>query len=479
MALRIGHSNEILPRNVSIGNGFGQPDFLGGTMTKRLALLVGVLALGLLFRLPLASAQAPPGPIPQAQEQPPPNAAPQPEAKIVTAYTLPKDAYAKTERLSKIRLAFILIGTIYGLIVLWLILRLKLAPTYRDWAERASSNRFVQVLVFAPLLVLTIDVLGLPQEIYRHTVLRNYGLSVQGWGSWAWDWSKGEFVSVIVGIIVIAILYAVIRSSPRRWWFYFWLVSLPLLAAADFAQPLVIDPLFHKFEPLARKDPALTSTLEQMVQRTGENIPQERMFLMGEAVKGTDLNAYVTGFGASKRMVVYDTTVAKMTTPQIVAVMGHETGHYVLNHEIKGLAISAVALFIAFYLGFRLLGWILAWWGAAWEIQGVDDLASLPVLLLLLSIISFIASPVSNGVSRYFEHQADQYSIEVTHGLTPDAAQVGAQAFQVLGETNLEYPDPSWLDEKLTYDHPPTRDRIQFFLTYDPWSSGGTGEFVH
>ena len=361
---------------------------------KKLKLVLAACAIALCLHSPLAGAQAPPGPIPQAQEQQSSlNAAPQAATKIVTAYTLPPELYKKTERLSKIRLEFILVGTIYGLIVLWLILRLKFAPKYRDWAERASSNRFVQVLVFAPLLILTSDILGLPQEIYAHTVLRNYGLSVQGWGSWAWDQVKGELISIILGIILVAILYAVIRRSPKRWWFYFWLVSLPLVVLLTFLQPLIINPLFDKFEPLAQKDPALTAALEQMVQRAGENIPPERMFLMGEAVKGTDLNAYVTGFGASKRMVVYDTTVAKMTTPEIVAVMGHETGHYVLNHIAKGLLISFAGLFIAFYLGFRLLEWLVARRGAAWGIRGVDDLASLPVLLLLLSIITFIASP--------------------------------------------------------------------------------------
>jgi STE24 endopeptidase len=449
-------------------------------MTKKFALLVGILALALLFHSALARAQAPPGPIPPAQqEQSSLNSAPQAATQTITAYTLPPDLYQKTQRLSRIRLAFIIISTIYGLIVLWLLLRWKAAPKYRNWAENLSSNRFVQVLVFAPLLILSIDVLQLPEGIYAHTVLRNYGISVQGWGSWAWDWTKGEIVNVILGIILIAILYAVIRKSPQRWWFYFWLASLPLLVGLVFLQPLVIDPLFHKFEPLAQKDPGLTVALEQMVQRAGENIPPERMYLMGEAVKGTDLNAYVTGFGASKRIVVYDTTVAKMTTPEIVAVMGHETGHYVLNHIPKGLTIGAIGLLIFFYLGYRLIGGLLTWRGAAWGIRGLDDLASLPALMLLLSIMTFIASPLSNTFSRYFEHQADQYSAEVTHGLTPDAGQVGAQAFQVLGETNLEYPDPSWLNEKLTYDHPPTRDRVQFLLHYDPWSSGGTGEFVH
>ncbi len=450
---------------------------------KKLTLVLTAFLFALCFHSPRAGAQAPPGPIPPVAQQASPDSvqtsAPSAAPQKITAYTLPPELYKKTERLSNIRLGFIIGGTIYGLIVLWLVLRLKIAPKYRGWAERASSNLIVQVLVFAPLLILTIDVLELPENIYGHIVSRSYGLSVQGWGSWAWDWTKGELVNAIIGIIAITILYAAIRKSPRRWWFYFWLASLPLLAGIVFLQPLVIDPLFHKFEPLAQKDPALANALEQMVQRAGENIPTERMYLMGEAVKGTDLNAYVTGFGASKRMVVYDTTVAKMTTPEIVLTMGHETGHYVLNHIPKGLAIGAVGFFITFYLGFRFLGGMLARWGGTWGIRGVDDLASLPALLLLLSIITFIASPVSNSISRYFEHQADQYAIEVTHGLTPDEGQVAAQAFQVLGETDLEYPDPSRLNVLMTYDHPPARDRVHFFLTYDPWASGGTGEFVH
>jgi STE24 endopeptidase len=457
-------------------------------LMSKFMLVFAALLFAFCFHSLRAEAQAPPGPIPPVaqQEASPatpqpatPGAAPQVAPQKITEYTLPPDLYKKTERLSKIRLFFEIGGTIYGLIVLWLILRLKIAPKYRTWAERAASNLFVQALVFAPLLVLTIDVLELPEGIYGHIVSRSYGLSVQGWGSWAWDWTKGELVNVILGIILITILYAAIRKSPRRWWFYFWLASLPILVGLVFLQPLVIDPMFHKFEPLAQKDPALAASLEQMVQRAGENIPTERMYLMGEAVKGTDLNAYVTGFGASKRMVVYDTTVAKMTTPEIVLVMGHETGHYVLNHIPKGLAIGAIGLFIAFYLGFQFLDGMLARWGGAWEIRGVNDLASLPALLILLSVISFIGSPVSNAISRYFEHQADQYGIEVTHGLTPDAGQVAAQAFQVLGETDLEYPDPSPLNVLMTYDHPAARDRVHFFLTYDPWSSGGTGEFVH
>jgi STE24 endopeptidase len=457
----------------------------GGKM-KKITLVLSAPALGLALALcltPLAAhgqqSAAPTATTQQAAPSPPPAAAPQEAPKKVTAYTLPPDLYEKTKRLEKVRLAFFIIEPIYGLIVLWLFLRWKLGPKYRNWAEGVSSKFLLQAAIFAPLFVLTTDVLTLPTDVFEHWELRNYGLSVQGWGSWAWDWAKGEFINVILGIVLVSILYAVIRKSPRRWWFYFWLAALPLGVLLIFLQPLVIDPLFHKFEPLQQKDPALTAALEQMVRRAGQNIPPERMYWMNASEKVNELNAYVTGIGGSKRIVVWDTTIAKMTTPQIVAVAGHEMGHYVLNHIPKGLAIYSLGTLIVFYVGYRCLGWLLASVGAAWGIRGTDDLASLPALLLLLSVFTVVLIPVTNAISRYFEHQADQYSLEVTHGLTPDSGQVAAQTFQVLGEVDLEYPDPGPIDVFLTYNHPAIRDRVQFSLTYDPWAHGGHGEFVH
>jgi Zn-dependent protease with chaperone function len=400
-------------------------------------------------------------------------------ARTVTAYTLPPDVYAKTKKLAKLRVIFLIFAPIYGLLQLWLFLRLKLGPKFRDLAESASGKFVLQVLLFAPLFILTLDVTSAPLDAIRHKVTRDYGLSVQGWGSWAWDWAKGELVSVIMGIILIMILYAVIRVSPRRWWLYFWMASMVVILALVFLTPVVIDPMFHKFEPMQTKDPQLTAALEQMIHRAGQNIPPERIYWMNASEKVNELNAYVTGIGASKRMVVWDTTLAKMDTPQIVAVCGHEMGHYVLNHITKGLILSAFGTLIIFYLGFRLIGGVLARNGAAWGIRGVGDIASLPALSLLLAIASIVLTPATNTVSRYFEHQADQYSLEVTHGLTPDSGQVAAQAFQILGEVDLDYPDPSPLDVFMTYDHPATRDRVRFSLTYDPWANGGTGEFVH
>jgi STE24 endopeptidase len=433
----------------------------------RFAVLVGMFAICMLRWLP-------------GQDQPPAANAATPTAstKTITAYTLPPELYRKAHDRGRINFHLALIGFAYGLVVLWLILRWKLAAKYREWAERASSGRFVQSLVFSPLLLLTLAVFTLPLDIYGEEVEKRYGISVQGWGSWSWDWIKGQLIGLVIGTILIWLLYMVLRRSPRRAWFYFWLIALPIGIFLFFIGPWVIDPMFHKFEPLQQKNPSLTASLEQMVQRAGENIPPERMFWMGAGEKTTGLNAYVTGIGASKRIVVWDTTIAKMSNPEIVFAAGHETGHYVLQHIPKGMVFFAALLLLFFYLTHRLIGWVLKRWGAGWGVRGVDDWASLPALLFLLSLMFFVTNPAASAFSRGLEHQADQYGLEVTHGLTPDSGQVAAQAFQVLGEVDLADPYPSPVNVFLYYDHPPISERVQFCLSYNPWAIGGGGEFV-
>lgn len=446
--------------------------------------LLNILLAPTLFSILIfaAAAPSPARPLRAVQQSPVSAASPAPAPaaeKRVTAYTLPPELYKKAHNFGQIRFWGESVTIFYSILVLLLVLKWRLAPKYRDWAEKRASVRILQATIFAPLIVFTFDVLMLPTSIAGHWIGLKFGLSIQGWGSWAWDWAKGRFIAIVIGTILIWLLYTVVRRSARRWWFYFWLISIPIMVLLIFLAPLVIDPMFHKFVPLAEKDPGLAAGLERMVQRTGKNIPVERMYWMGASEKSTALNAYVTGVGASKRIVVWDTTIGKMTTPQIVAVAGHEMGHYVLGHISKGLAFAAILLFVFFHLGYRCAGGMLARWGGRWGIRGLDDWASLPALLLLLTLFDFCATPIESAFSRHLEHQADQYSLEVTHGLTPDSGEVAAQAFQVLGEVDLADPAPNPVDVFLFYDHPPIPDRIRFCLTYDPWSKGEQPEFVH
>jgi Zn-dependent protease with chaperone function len=399
-------------------------------------------------------------------------------AHAVTAYTLPPELYRKAHDRRRIHFRLELVNFFYGLFALWLILRLKLGARYRDWAVRASSWPFVQACVFAPLLLLTLVVLTLPSDIYGQMIEKQFGISIQGWASWAGAWALEQVVSLVLATVFVWILYAVIRKSPQRWWLYFWLASLPLVALVMLVTPWVIDPLFHKFEPLQKRDPALVMALERTVRRAGVEIPPERMFWMNAGEKTVALNAYVTGLGQSKRIVIWDTTVAKLNRQQIMFTVGHETGHYVLEHVPKGIALAAALFLLLFYFGYRLAGWTVARWGGRWGIRGLDDWASLPLLVILLSVLQFAGNPILSAYSRYAEHQADQFGLEITHGLTPDSGQVAAQTFQAMGEINLADPDPNPLDVFLFFEHPRISDRVRFCLSYDPWSQGDAGEFI-
>ena len=399
-------------------------------------------------------------------------------ARTVTAYTLPPDQAAKSHRLGLLAFWGQIVGLIYSVAVLLLILRLGWAARFRDFAERISKSRFMQAMLFAAPILLAIAVLLIPFDAAHQYVSRIYGLSIQSWPSWLWDWTKSQLLAVVLGIFLLWILYSVIRWSPRRWWFIFWLATIPITIFIIFIQPTFVDPMFYKFEPLQQHDPALTASLEQMVHRAGQDIPPDRMFWMDAAEKTTELNAYVTGLGASKRIVVWNTTISKMNTPQIVFVAGHEMGHYVLQHIWKGLAFAELFLLVIFWLVAQTINKLLAARGAGWSIRGLDDWASFPAIYMLLLIFAFVASPIFSAFSRSQEHQADQYGLEVTHGLTPDSSQVAAQSFQILGEVDLSDPTPLPIDVLLFYSHPPIPDRVRYALTYTPWAGGGSGEFV-
>ena len=341
-----------------------------------------------------------------------------------------------------------------------------------------SRRRSVQALVFFPLLLLVLGILQLPMDLLGHRLSLAYGQSVQGWGSWLGDWLKGNLVTLVIATPLLALLYAILRKSPRRWWLYFWLATLPVIVFVVFVAPVLIDPLFFRFEPLARKAPDLVSRIEQVTARGGIAIPRERMFLMDASRKLKSLNAYVTGFGASKRVVVWDTTLARMTTPQTLYVFGHEMGHYVLAHIPKTIAFVSGLLLLMLLLAHLLLRRALPAGEVRRGIHGLADWASLPALLLVLTVADELASPAINTFSRANEHAADVYGLEVVHGRVPDARRTAAEAFQILGQINLADPRPGPFVKFWLYGHPPLAERLAFAAAYDPWGRGETPRYI-
>ncbi|HEY6268565.1 MAG TPA: M48 family metallopeptidase [Candidatus Acidoferrum sp.] len=393
-------------------------------------------------------------------------------------YTLSHERQAKAVAYSQAGYTLYFVSYFLGGLFLFLILRLGWAAKFRDAAENVSDKKWVQGFVFVPLLFLTLDVLDLPVRLYWHALSLHYQQSIQGWGSWFWDWTKGELIGVAFGIVLVLILFAVMRRSPRRWWLYFWFPAVLILLGVVVITPLVIDPLFNKFEPLSKEHPELVASIEKLTNHAGVPIPPDRIFLMAASQKTNAINAYVTGLGASKRVVIWDTTLQKTTNNESLFIVGHELGHYVLGHVWQGFLLGAAGLLLALYLLFRGLHWALDRWARDWKLYGQEDWASLAVLLLLLQALLFISSPVISGLSRMQEHAADVYGLEVVHGLVPNSEEVAAHTFQVLGEIDLSDPNPPPLITFWLYSHPPLAERLVFAHSYDPWSKGKSPKYV-
>jgi len=400
-----------------------------------------------------------------------------------SAYTLPPDKLAKAIALGRIRTILHFGGSLWGLAVLWLLLSTRIAAGLQRRIARITNRRWLQGVLFFTALLVLLEVADLPLGLYAHHVSLSYGIGVQGWPSWLLDQTKG--LAVTLGSVPFLLLFNwIVRVSPRRYWLWAWLVTLPILLLSALGEPL-LEPIFNKFEPLRQSNPALVSRLEAVVARTGTRIPPERIFLMKASLKTNGLNAYVTGIGATKRIVVWDTTAGRIPDDEVLFLFAHESGHYVLNHIPKGLAASAVFLFFVYWACSRLAGWMARRFGPRWGLfegleEGRSPLSSrcgFVLLLFIISLASLALEPVDNAFSRFIEHQADVYGQEAIHTLVADPQKTAVSAFNHLGESWLEDPCPSPFIEFWTYSHPSIQYRTTFAAHYDPWAAGEQGQF--
>ncbi len=394
-------------------------------------------------------------------------------------YQLSPERYEKAVALSRAEYRLYFLSVAWGIAALLLVLRLRVVARLRDFAEGlGGGSRWLQAVIFVPALLAVLAVLHLPLRVYGHTLVVRYELSVQGWGSWLWDWTKGELLTIGLGVAVGWLLLTVIRWKPRTWWLYFWMAAVPLALFLFFISPWFVDPLFNKFVPLQAKHPELVESIGKLTQRAGVPIPADRMFLMEASAKTNALNAYVTGIGASKRMVIWDTTIAKTKPDELLMIVGHELGHYVLGHLAIGFVAYVAGLFLGLYVTFHMLQWMLKRWGGGWGVRGQEDWAALALLLLIMQVLEFVSMPVVNGFTRMQEHAADVYGLEVVHGLVPNSQDTGARTEQVLGEADLADPNPPRFIVFWLYSHPPQAERQEFAYTYDPWSKGESPKYV-
>jgi len=388
-------------------------------------------------------------------------------AEARAAYTPVNRAYQDT------RLVVRILGPLYGALVVLILLFTGLSARFRDVAHALGHRLYVRVLVYFVLFVTASALLGLPLLWYEEFALEHqYGFSTQTLGGWFRDsLTSLAFTLVAFGVVpLVYVAWRVVQAHPRGWWWRLAAGTAPFALVAIVLQPLVFDPLFNRFEPL--RDESLRAEILALGARAG--IPAKHVFQVDMSRRTKKLNAYVSGFGGSQRIVLWDTMLDSMRRDEILVVMGHEMGHYVLRHIWKSIVVIALGAFAVFWVTARITAWLLAAFGRRWGADGPGDLAAMPALWLSLSIAMLLAQPGLNALSRAIERESDAFTLEITRD--NDAA---ARTFLKLAQDNRANPEPARWIELLFYSHPPLGERIRFALEYRPWEKGEPNRFFH
>jgi len=391
-------------------------------------------------------------------------------------YTLSPEKLAKARTLGRIRPLMHFGGEIWGLCIFALLLSTRLAARMEEYTTHLTHRRWLQGLFFFLLLIFALTVANLPLDLIGHAIGTHYGISVQGWLSWLSDMGKALTLSLLIGAPLLLLFHWLVLRSPRRYWLWAWLITLPLMVAGACAEPL-LEPLFFHFEPLSKSHPALVTKLEAVAAKTGTQIPPDRILLMQASVKTNALNAYVSGLGATKRVVVWDTTAGRIHDDEILFIFGHESGHYVLRHVLKGLLISAVFLLPFYWVCALATNGFAHRWGARCGAGELSSRAGFVLLLFVVSLAQILLEPVDSAFSRHMEHQADVFGQEAIHGIVANPQQTAVSAFNHLGEAVLDDPDPNAFVEFWSYNHPSTQHRARFAAQYNPWTPRGKPKF--
>jgi STE24 endopeptidase len=339
---------------------------------------------------------------------------------------------------------------LYGAVVSLLLLNLRWSAGMRDLAERVTRFKPVHTLVYwAEYLVLT-TILFFPLTVYEGYLReRKYGLATQTFGPWLGDQFKGLLVGLVLGAILATALFGVVRRLQRTWWIWGAVVTMLFLVFVSLIAPVYLLPIFNKVSKL--NDPKVTQPILSLARANG--IAARDVYQVDASRQTTRMSANVSGFGHTMRITLNDNLLRRGSPQEIQAVMGHEMGHYVLNHVYKG----NMFLLIVIVTGFALLRWALDWslarWGEKWQIRGIGDTAVLPLVVLLASIFFFVLTPVVNTSIRTGEREADMYGLNASR--QPDGF---AQAAIHLGEYRKM--SPGRLEEWVFYDHPSGRSRI-------------------
>jgi STE24 endopeptidase len=313
----------------------------------------------------------------------------------------------------------------------------------RDIAYVASRQYYsIAVFVFVFLLLLISKVLSLPLDFYSFRLEHEYHLSNQKLGAWLWDELKGWVVGLVLMSILVEILYATIRAYPDHWWIIVWAVFIGFTVLLAQLAPVVLFPIFYRFEPL--KNDALRERLVKLSERAGTKVRGVYEWKISE--KSKKANAALTGLGKTRRIIVADTLLSNYTDDEIEAVLAHELGHHVHGHIVKGILLQIAITFVGFWAASHILRYAV---DQRQMFQSLSDFANLPLLALIAAVLGLLLAPVLNAYSRYNERQADEYAWNSIPSIEPFVSSMHKLASQNLAEEN-----PARWIEVLFHSHP-------------------------
>jgi len=358
-------------------------------------------------------------------------------------------------------------GTVLDLAIPALLLWAGWSARMRGAASRLARGRWFPTLaIYGVLYVIVMALFELPFGWYVGFVRQHeYGLSTQTASQFLGDGAKAAGVGCVVIALTLWIPYLLLRKSPRRWWLWTGIAAAPLATLALVVAPIWIEPLFDRFGPM--RDRALETRIVALARRAG--IEGGRVYEVAKSEDTRQLNAYVTGLGATKRIVLWDTLVDKLTPDEVLFVMGHEMGHFVLGHTALVILGATLLVTGSMYAVHRVAGAMLGRWSRRFGFERLDDPASLPLLALVTGVVSLAVTPAVLATSRYMEHEADRFGLEITRD-----NRAAAHAFVKLQQDNLGVPRTGLLDHLWRDSHPDPADRIEFANRYRPWATGGT-----
>jgi STE24 endopeptidase len=338
---------------------------------------------------------------------------------------------------------------VLGLILLVLLLVTGWNGTLRDLAYRASSQIYVlAVLLYVVMLLLIGKLLGFGLDYYGFRLEHRFNLSNQKLGAWLWDETKGFLVGLVLASIVVELLYFIIREVPQYWWLITWAAFLALFVLMAQLAPVVLFPIFYKFEPL--QDDQLKSRLVRLSERAGTRVRGVYKWNLSEKTKKA--NAALTGLGNTRRIILADTLLEQYSPDEIEAVLAHELGHHVHKHIFKSIVVQAGITFA----GFWAANWVLHYAMERWHsFETLSDFANLPLLVLVSTVLSFVLLPAINAFSRYNERQADRYAFQSIASVVPFISSMNK-----LAEQNLAERSPSKWVEWFFHSHPAISRRV-------------------